>query len=219
MSSRTKRILRIYLPITLVVIIIAVLIAFFLLRNTIKAKDYFDALNGSNYTKQVQTTTIKDNNTLIYEKIETIVFDGDNVYHRIEEKQLSENVDADYEQTITEFYYSKNKMYYFEDNIWKAEDFTVSKRLKTYYLKTDYFSTIKFNKKIEKEGKLQGNIKDDCADKIVTGSDLKNMSLIIIVNKKFDVQKFDITANTQSGRDVEIKNVYTYLDETVVMPV
>ncbi len=219
MSSRTKRILRIYLPIAIVVILIAGLIAFLLLRNTVKAKDYFNALSGSNHTKQVQTTTIKDGETLIYEKIETIVFDGSNVYHKIDEKQLSADFDKDYDQTITEFYYSKNKIYYFEDNIWKEEDFSVSSRLKTYRLNTDYFSTLKFNKKIEKEGVLQGNIKDDCVEKVVSGIDLKDMSLTIIINKQLKVQKFDILAKTQTNRDVEIKNVYTYFNETVNMPV
>ena len=148
MSSRTKRILKIYLPVVLVVIAIVGLIMFILLRNTVKAKDYFNAVSGSNHTKQVQTTTIKDGDCLVYEKIETIIFDGNKVYHKIEEKQLSANADEDFDQTISEYYYSNNKMYYFEDNIWKEESFVVFTNLRNYHLNTDYFSTLTFNKKI-----------------------------------------------------------------------
>ncbi|MBQ8615329.1 MAG: hypothetical protein IJ415_02060 [Clostridia bacterium] len=218
MSSTTKRRLKIYLPIAIAVILVGIIIAIILLNNRITAKDYFDALNNSNYTKQVQNTTITENETLIYEKIETIIFDGDNVYHKIEEKQLSSDLDKDYDETTTEFYYSKDKMYYFENNVWNTEAFTVSKKLKTYELKTDYFKTIKFNKKIESEGHLQGEIRNDCVEKIVSNAELHSMTLLIVVNKDFDVQKFNINAKTSSSRDVEITNIYTYVNETVVLP-
>lgn len=218
MSSTAKRRLKIYLPIAIAVILVGVIIAIILLNNKITAKDYFNALNNSNYTKQVQNTTITENETLIYEKIETIIFDGDNVYHKIEEKQLSSDVNKDYDQITTEFYYSKDKMYYFENNVWYAEAFTISKKLKTYDLKTEYFKTIKFNKNFENEGHLQGEIKNDYVKQIVNNAELNSMNLTIVVNKNFDVQKFNINAKTSSNRDVEISNVYTYVEETVVLP-
>lgn len=218
MKTTTKRRLKVYLPILVAVILTAVVIAIILLNNKVTAKDYFDSLNNSNYSKQVQNTTIYDGNLLIYEKIETIIFDGENVYHKIEEKQQSADINKDYDQTLTEFYYSKDKIYYFEDNVWKSQDFTVSKNLKNYFLKTDYFETLTFNKKVENEGRLSGKVKDNSINKIVNSSEMTNMNLLIVVNSDFDVQKFEITAKTSSNRDVKIINTYTYLDETVFLP-
>lgn len=219
MKATTKRRLKIYLPILLAIVLVGVIIAIILLNNKVTAKDYFNALRNSNYTKQVQHTTIIDNDLLIYEKVETIIFDSGKVYHKIEEKQLSEDVGTDYDLTITEFYYSQDKMYYFENNVWKEEDFKISNKLKTYYLQTDYFSALSFDKKIESEGRLQGKIKNDSVQKIVSGSDLTNMNLTIVVNKKFDIQKFDITAKTTTNRDVKIENIYSYSKELVNLPV
>lgn len=219
MNSKTKRRLKIYLPIIIAIILIGIIIAIILLNNRITAKDYFDALDNSNYTKQVQNTTIMENEKLIYEKIETIIFDGENVCHKIEEKQLSSDLNKDYDEITTEFYYSRDKMYYFENNVWISESFEVSKKLKTYNLKTDYFASYSFNKKIETKGILQGKVKDDYVTKVVDDANLSNMSLTIIVNENMDIQEFNITAKTTANRDVEIKNTYTYVDEVVTMPI
>jgi len=219
MKVTFKRRFKVYFPIAIAVILIGIIIALFVFRNKITAKDYFDSLNKSNYTKQIQTTTIFDEDNMLYQKIETIIFDGEKVYHQISEKQISSDVNVEYEQTITDIYYSKNKMYYFEDNIWKTEDFIISQRLKTYQLKTNYFSSLKFNNKFKTEGVLHGAVKNDFVNQIVAGSNLKNMSLSIVVNKDFKVQKFNINALTNNNRNVEIKNVYSYNKEIVNLPI
>lgn len=218
MSSKTKRRLKVYLPILASIIIVVAIVAIILLKDKITAKDYFDAVNTQNYSKQIQTTTITENETLIYEKIEIMVFDGDNVYHQIKEKQLSQDIGKDYDETTTEYYYSKDKIYYFELGEWKQEDFNLKQSLKDYDLKTEYFKTINFSKKIETEGVLEGEIKQDSISKIVSGLNLSKMNLKIIVNKDIKIQKFNINAKTQSNRDVKIENVYTYNNETVVLP-
>jgi len=219
MKVTFKRRFKVYFPIAIAVILIGIIIALFVFRNKSTAKDYFDSLNKSNYTKQIQTTTIFDEDNMLYQKIETIIFDGEKVYHQISEKQISSDVNVEYEQTITDIYYSKNKMYYFEDNIWKTEDFIISQRLKTYQLKTNYFSSLKFNNKFKTEGVLHGAVKNDFVNQIVAGSNLKNMSLSIVVNKDFKVQKFNINALTNNNRNVEIKNVYSYNKEIVNLPI
>lgn len=219
MNSKTKRRLKIYLPILAsIVVVAAIVVAIILLNNRITAKDYFDAINKQNYSKQIQTTQITENNTLIYEKIETIVFDGNNVYHEIKEKQISKDLDKDYDEVITEYYYSKDKLYHFEDGTWKEENFDLSTKLKTYDLKTNYFKTISFNKKFESEGRLEGEIKKDSISKIVNDLNLQEMSVVIVVNKNFNALKFDINAKTSTMRDVTIRNVYSYNNETVVLP-
>ena len=219
MSSQTKRRLKIYLPIAISLLIIVAVIVIILLSNKITAKDYFNAVNTPNYSKQLQTTTITENDVLIYEKIETIIFDGDNVYHQIKEKTVSADINKDFDETTTEFYYSKDKMYYFENNVWNVEDFTLSEKLKTYDLKTEYFETLEFNKKIETEGCLKGKLKDGSVAKVFSGLDYTNANLVIIVNKDLKVQKFNINAKTSSNRDVKIENVYTYSNENVVLPI
>ena len=218
MKAITKRRLKVYLPIAITVILAIVIVAIILLNNKITAKDYFNALSQSNFTKQVQNTTIFEEDLLVYEKVETIIRSGENVYHKIEEKQISEQVGVEYDLNVSEFYYSKDKMYYFEDNVWKTQDFTISTKLKTYFLQTDYFSTLEFTKKVETEGRLKGNIKDSAVNKIVSDTSLNNMSVLIVVNKNFNVKKFEITAKTTTGRDVLISNVYTYNTETVTLP-
>lgn len=220
MKATTKRRLKIYLPIILAaVLIVAAIIAIILLSNRITAKDYFDALRHSNYTKQVQHTTIMDGELLVYEKVETIIFEGENAYHKIEEKQISSDLNKDYDESTSEFYYSKDKMYYFDEGVWKQETFTISNKLKSYYLQTDYFSSLEFNKKVETEGFLKGNLKNASIKKVVNSEDITNVSLEIVVNKNFDVQQFVITGKTLSMRDVLIQNVYTYNTETVTLPV
>ena len=84
----------------------------------------------------------------LYEKVETIVIDGEKVYHRIYEKKLSAEIGKDYDETTSEIYYSKDKMYYFANNVWNEENFSIKSNLTRYSLKTEYFKTLQFNKKI-----------------------------------------------------------------------
>ena len=118
MKQSIKRRLKVYLPIVASVVLIAVIILAFLMLNGVKAKDYFNALLNSKYTKQTQITTIKEGGFLIYEKTEVVVFEGDNVYQQIHERKLSDDPNTDYEETITEFYYSQSTKYYFENGVW-----------------------------------------------------------------------------------------------------
>lgn len=220
MKTTIKRKLKIYLPILVAIILIGVIIAVILLKNNITAKDYFDALSKTNYTKQVQHTTITDGETLIYEKTETIIFDADKGYHKIVEKQKSAQLGVDFDITTTEVYYHKDTMYYFDNNVWKSEEFSISEQLKTYFLKTDYFKTLSFDEQVKTQGKLQGTVKDEHITKIVSGTSLKDMSLEIVVNKNFEVQIFNISAKTPTtNRDVKIENTYTYQKEVVNLPV
>ncbi len=219
MKTAIKRRLKVYLPLMAVVIAICAVVLLILLNNRITAKDYFNALNNSNFTKQVQTTTIKENQTLVYEKVETIVFDGEKVYHKIYEKKLSADVDKDYDEITTEIYYSKDKMYYFDNNVWNEENFSIKSNLTKYSLKTEYFKTLKFSKKIETEGVLRGDIKNSNVKNIVQDLDVQDLSLIIVINKNLKVQNFNIVATTSQMRDVKIENVYTYDKEVVNLPI
>lgn len=219
MKAITKRRLKVYLPIMTAVLLIGVVIMVVLLANRVTAKDYFNALSKSQYSKQVQHTKIVENEMLIYEKLETIIFDGDNVYHSIYEKKLSADIEKDFEEINSEFYYSKTNMYYFEEGVWKSENFNISEKVKRYYLQTDYFSSFDFQKKIENEGKLFGSIKNDKVANVVGGINLKDMSLTLVVNKKFEIKTFEIQAKTLDERNISIINTYTYNNEEVNMPV
>lgn len=220
MSSNIKRKLKVILPIIFSIIVVASIVIVILLINKVTAKDYFNALNNSNYTKQVQTTTMTENNQIVYEKVETILIEGEKIYHKIEEKQLDSGLVQQYEITITEFYYSSNKIYYFENNEWKMQDFEVSKHLKYYNLRTEYFENIRFDKKVKVEGNLSGDIKDSYAGSVLTDqANLKNVSVLMTVDKDFNIQKFNIQAKTVNDRDVTIKNVFTYNYESVNLPI
>lgn len=219
MKTSSKRRLKTYLPILVAIMLVGVIIAVFLLKNNITEKDYFNALRTQNYTKQVQHTTITEGETLIYEKTETIIFDGDKAYHKIIERQKSAQVGVDFDETITEVYYNKDIMYYFDHNVWKSESFQMSEQLKSYYLKSDYFKSLSFDEEIQTQGKLQGIIKDEHINKIVSETSLKDMSVEIVVNKKFELQSFNISAKTSTNRSVQIENNYTYQKEIVNLPV
>jgi len=218
MKQSIKRRLKVYLPIIIAVVLISAIVLVFLLLNRVTAKDYFNALSKSNYTKQTQSTTIKDGGTLIYEKTELIIFDKDNVYHKIHERQLSDDLNVDYEETTTEFYYSQDTMYYFEEGVWKSKAFKISKNLLRYVLKTDYFATLNFQKKFENEGVLNGTIKSKNTKNVVDIDSLNNMSVSMTVSNQFQVKSFEINAKTATNRDVKILNEYSYNQEVVNMP-
>jgi len=218
MTKKNK--LKIILPIVvsaLVVLLTVLLIV--LLPNEISQNTYFNSLSNSNFTKQVQYTTITENQIIVYEKLETIIFDNKKVYHKIEEKRLSSNPNTLYEEVLTEYYYSKDKIYYFEDNIWKTNDFNLKDNLKTYSLKTDYFTTLEFDKDFKEIGILSGNIKDENVNNVLNSeTNFNNASLIIKLNKKFKITDCSITAKTATNRDVLITNTFTYNQEAVILP-
>lgn len=220
MNGGVKKKLKIILPIVAVVVvgvIIALMCIF--LTSKITAEDYFNSLNKSSYTRWAQTTTIKESDVVVYQKSETLIYEGDNIYHKIEEKQLSEDLSTDYVVVTNEYYYTQDKMYYLENNEWKIKDFDVSSRFNYYNLKVKYFNTIKFDEKIKSQGTLEGKIKGDYTGDVVnTQSNLSEMYLTIIVNKDFKAQSFKITAKTASNRDLTIENIYTYEDELVFLP-
>ena len=218
MKQSIKRRLKVYLPIIIAVVLISAILLVFLLLNRVTAKDYFNALSKSNYTKQTQSTTIKDGETLIYQKTEIIIFYKDNVYHKIHERQLSDDFNVDYEETTTEFYYSQDTMYYFEENVWKSKAFKIGKNLPRYELKADYFATLNFQNKFENEGILKGTINSKNTKNVIDMENLNNMSVSIIVNNQFQVKLFEINAKTATNRDVNISNVYSYNQEVVDMP-
>lgn len=219
MKHTIKRKLKVYLPMALTFVLVGVILLVFLLMNKVTAKDYFNALQESNYTKQVQQINIVEGGVLVYEKVETIVLDNNNVYHKIYERKLSSDPNVDYDETTTEFYYSQTTMFYFENNVWKSKEFNISEKTHRYVLRSDYFSNFEFQKEIESEGVLKGQIKNDKTKHIVDIKNLKDMTVSLIVNKDFQIKNFEIKATTDSNRNLIILNTYSYLNETVNMPV
>lgn len=217
MTNKTKGNLKIILPIILIILLI--ITAILVIPKGISEKNYFNSLASSNYTKQEQITTIIENDHVIYEKVELVVIDGKNVYHKITEKQISDESEL-YDEKEIEFYYSNDYMYYFKDDEWKTMEFNVKNALKTYSFKKDYFINIAFDKKIEDQGILEGLVKDENVDDAFNSeTEFHSASLKLIVNKNFKIQKCDIKAKTAKNRDVTVKNIFTYNDEEVVLPI
>jgi len=109
-------------------------------------------------------------------------------------------------------------MYYLEDNVWKVMDFTLKDNLNRYSLKANYFKSCKFDKDIEKIGKLSGKLNDESVAKALNTEKLKDVELTISVTNNFQVVEFNVKAKTSYNRDATIVNTYTYDEEIVVLP-
>ena len=217
--KKTNKKLKIILPVAISFLALLVVLLVILIPKPISQNNYFNSLSKSNFTKQVQNTTIKENETLVYEKIETIVFDGEKVYHKIEEKTISSSPSKLYDEITTEYFYTKSKMYYFEENTWKMQDFNIQNSLKTYNLKTEYFVSFTFDKEIETQGTLSGIVKNENINDVFNSeTNFKDALITIIVNKNFKINSCEITAKTAANRDVLITNEFTYNQEKVILP-
>ena len=84
MKTKKYKNLKILLPIILIIFVVLVLTMCFVLPKPITEKTYFKSVENSNYTKQIQQTSIKEDNIILYEKNETVVFDKGKIYHKIE---------------------------------------------------------------------------------------------------------------------------------------
>lgn len=220
MKRRKSNKLKIILPVIIAIILaISVVLLVILIPKKITANNYFNALYNSNHTKQVQSTTITESDVVVYEKIETVVIDGDKTYHKIEEKRLSSTNNL-YDILTTEFYYDNNAMYYFEDNIWKTTEFNLEDNLKHYNLKTEYFEIYTFDEEIISVGTFNGNVLNDKVNLLFgVNVNYTNVNIIITVNENFKVKSCNIIANTQSNKNVLITNEYSYNQETVNLPI
>ena len=219
MTEKTKKSIKIILPIIVGVVLILSLLLILLIPKQITAKTYFSSLTNSNFTKQTQQTTLLENDNLVYEKLETIIFNKNNVYHKIEEKVLSSSQLNTYDIIINEYYYTKDKIYYKENNVWKIEDFVVKENLKTYFLKTNYFENLQFDKKFKEIGILTGKMLDENVNTVFNAEvNYTNVLFTIKINKKLKINECEITALTSSNRNVNITNTYFYDNEQVNLP-
>lgn len=219
MTGKTKKSIKIILPIIVGVVLILSFLLILLIPKQITAKTYFSSLTNSNFTKQTQQTTLLENDNLVYEKLETIIFNKNNVYHKIEEKILSSSPNSSYEIVTTEYYYSKNKIYYKENDVWETKDFVVNENIKTYSLKTNYFENIQFDKKYEEIGILTGKILNENVNTVFNAEvNYTNVLFTIKINKKLKINECEITALTSSYRNVNITNTYYYNTEQVILP-
>lgn len=219
MTEKTKKSIKIILPIIVGVVLILSFLLILLIPKQITAKTYFSSLTNSNFTKQTQQTTLLENDNLVYEKLETMIFNKNNVYHKIEEKVLSSSPLNTYDITINEYYYTKDKIYYKENNVWKTEDFVVKENIKTYSLKTNYFENLQFDKKFEEIGILTGKILDENVNTVFnTEVNYTNVLFTIKINNKLKINECQITALTSLNRNVNIINTYSYNTEQVILP-
>lgn len=201
------------------VLLVGIVLAIVLIPTKITANHYFKSLTTSNHTKQIQTTLIIENNTVLYEKTETMVLNGGKIYHKIETKTISQ-LNSDYDQSTEEFYYANNKIYYFENNQWKTSDFNLNNQLNSYNLKSEYFNTLIFDKKIKETGNLTGEVKPEHIKEVFgTSSNLKSASLKISVNNHIKAISCKISGLNQTNKYVEIVNSYSYNKETVTLPI
>ncbi len=220
MNNKKKKILLISLSVLAVLLVLGIVLIFLLVPKELTANNYFKSLTNSNHTKQVQITKIEENNVLLYEKTETMFISGKKVYHKIETKTLSQSSETDYDLTVEEFYYFNNLIYYFENNEWKTSEFNLNNQLKSYNFKTEYFSLLNFDKKIEETGSLTGEIKNEnVKDVFGSNSNLKDVSLSILVNKKVKVQSYSILGLNETNKNVSILSTYSYEQENVTLPI
>lgn len=213
---KKSKLLAILIPCIAVLLAVVVLVVI-LLMNRITANNYFEALNESPYSKLVQTTSITEDEIVVYEKIETIIKVNGNIYHKIVEKEISDSVDEMYSTTTNEYYYTSDTMYYLSNGEWKTKKVD-EQLLNTYNLEKAYFETITFDKKVKETGTLEGKLLADYVDDAISAQNLNNVALKIIVDKDFNVQEFLVNAKMSSGRDVKIQNVYTYNEESITLP-
>ena len=220
MKKSNKKIILICLSVLAVLLVLGITLTAILIPKELTASKYFSSLTNSNHTKQVQQTVIFENNITLYEKTETMIISGGKVYHKIIEKTLSQNSLETYETEETEYYYAKNKIYYFENNEWKTADFNLNNQLKRYNFKEQYFSLLTFDKEIEQVGQLTGDIKNENIKNVFgENSNLQNANLEIEVNNKVKILGYKITAINASQQNVEILSTYTYATESVTLPV
>ena len=220
MKKSNKKIILICLSVLAVLLVLGITLTAILITKELTASKYFASLTNSNHTKQVQQTVIFENNITLYEKTETMIISGGKVYHKIIEKTLSQNSLETYETEETEYYYAKNKIYYFENNEWKTADFNLNNQLKRYNFKEQYFSLLTFDKEIAQVGQLTGDIKNENIKNVFgENSNFQNANLEIEVNNKVKILGYKITAINASQQNVEILSTYTYATESVTLPV
>lgn len=215
--NKSKK-LKIIIPISILLIVFVVVLALILIPKEISQQNYFHSLT-SNYTKQIQNTTITEGDVLVYEKIETMVFDEDKIYHKVQEKSISASPNVLYDEIVAEYYYTSNKMYYKQNDVWLYQDFDIKSKLKTYNLKDEYFKTFEFDKEFDTLGEFKGNIKDQNVNDVFNSeTNFTNVCISIVVNKNMQVQTCNITAKTQASRDVVINNTFSYNSQSVILP-
>lgn len=211
--------IKIILPSIILLAILAVVLVVVLIPKSLTPQDYFNSLQNSNYTKQVQLTTITEDNVLVYQKRETVVYGNNCIYHNIEEKSISASAGELYDEVESEYYYTNSKIYYKENDVWKSQDFNYNNNLKKYNLKTEFFVTFEFDKKIETQGTFNGQIKDQNAnDALASENNYTSVGISIVINASRQVQNCSIGAKTQANRDVLIFNTFTYNQEFVTLP-
>lgn len=218
MRLKTRKYLIFIIPIVLI-LISAVIMTLILLPKEITAQTYYDSLVNSNYTKHEQITTVVDGDNVVYEKVETLVFDGDNIYHKITEKTLSLDINKYFDETINEYYYSKEKMYFKDGDVWNIKDFNIEENLKIYNLKDDYFDNYTFEKNIISEGNFKGALNNDNIDDVfLYESGMINAIVNITIDFDLNIKHLNITAKTDKNLEVMIKNIYTYNKNQVKLP-
>lgn len=217
--TKNKKITSIVLA-GILAIILTIILVIILIPKEINQNNYFNSLVNSKYTKLVQTTSITEENIEAYKKVETLVIQGEKIYHKIYEKKISEEINKEFDEISIEYYYTKNEIYFLDNNVWKTEEFKSKNYLKKYSLKSDYFVSFEFDKEVQINGILTGIIKDECIDEVFSSeTDFKDASIQITVDKNFKVQSFDICAKTLLNRDVSVNNKFTYAIENVLLPI
>ena len=219
MKTKKYKNLKILLPIILIIFVVLVLTMCFVLPKPITEKTYFKSVENSNYTKQIQQTSIKEDNIILYEKNETVVFDKGKIYHKIEEKVLSSSNNEDYEELTLEFYYDNNYIYYYHENEWKVENFNFKEKLQKYNFKNEYFSSINYDKEFENTGVLLAIVNDNNIQDILNKNvNYKNLNLIITINNLRKIEGLNFECQNSLNQNVIILNSYSYENEVVNLP-
>lgn len=217
--TKNKKITSIVLA-GILAIILTIILVIILIPKEINQNNYFNSLVNSKYTKLVQTTSITEENIEAYKKVETLVIQGDKIYHKIYEKKISEDINKEFDEITVEYYYTKNEIYFLDNNVWKTEEFKSKNYLKKYSLKSDYFVSFEYDKEIGSQGVLTGIIKDENINDVFNSeTHFNSANISIVVDKNFNIQTCNITAKTLQDRDVAISNVFTYNKEIVEVPI
>ena len=218
MKWKTKKTLIFIIPLVLIIVASVFFLVIFLPKQ-MTSETYYNAYNNSKLTKQEQITTILDGDNLVYEKTETLIFDNDKIYHKIIEKTLSVDINKYFDETVVEYYYTKDKMYYLENDTWKTKDFKFEDNLKNYEFKDSYFESFVFEKDIISKADFKGKIKNENLNNVLGfENDFKDAELVITINFEAKIQALNITAKTGQNRDVVIKNSFSYEKQNVVLP-
>lgn len=192
--------------------------------NGLSVNDYIAGYNNLNdVTKVVQTTTVRDGETIASQTINTIELASNATKAVLHTKVLapidSPDLYVEDEQTV---YYTSTARYTYNGDAWIRELGTYSVQSTSFDINANYLTDVEFDNTIQEinPSLLTASVLDASKSALlcVNNVDATNVSLHIELNKDRQITLLIINYTTSSEKTVEIRNVYSYDEVTVTLP-